>query len=207
MQQNNQKIKERFAMSCILLGIQNSIYTSVDSCKTARALWERVRRHMEGIELTNEIQTEQASKHHNPLALVAHAYTAPQKTYASQASYAPQPYHVTHPSSRNMIFDNTENQSYDFQADEDNDDPVENLNKAMMLLARSFTQQYCTPTNNRLKTSSSTHNQAYMQGGRIYIHGNGTGNVGYAGKNVRNAGNAPQNVGYVGNSPRVVGNT
>ncbi|GKC06356.1 retrotransposon protein, putative, ty1-copia subclass [Tanacetum coccineum] len=101
-----------------------------------------------------------------------------------------------------MIFDNTENQSYDFQADEDNVDPVENLNKAMMLLTRSFTQQYSTPTNNRLKTSSSTHNQAYMQGGKIYVHGNGTRNVGYAGKNVRNAGNAPQNVGYVGNMER-----
>ncbi|GJR75135.1 hypothetical protein Tco_0087500 [Tanacetum coccineum] len=149
---------DEYAMNSILRGILNNIYTSVDSCKSANTMWEPVRRHMEGSTQTKdlhkvtydelydflkqnkekalEVKAERDSKHHGPLALVANAIKPP---YVPQQNYSPQPYYVTHPSSSNMINDNGENQSYDFQAEEDNDDPVTNLNKAMMLLARAFT--------------------------------------------------------------------
>ncbi|GJR95086.1 hypothetical protein Tco_0267260 [Tanacetum coccineum] len=39
----------------------------------------------------------------------------------------------------------------------------------MMLLARAITQRYSTPTNNRLRTSSNTRNQAIVQADRVDI--------------------------------------
>ncbi|GKC59786.1 hypothetical protein Tco_1087384 [Tanacetum coccineum] len=52
------------------------------------------------------------------------------------------------------------------------------LSTAMMLLSRAITQRYSTPTNNRLRTSSSTRNQAVIQDGRVHIYSK---NVGYVG--------------------------
>ncbi|GKB39755.1 hypothetical protein Tco_0884697 [Tanacetum coccineum] len=51
--------KKRFegdidAMNTILLGIQNDIYNSVDACKTAKAMWTRVRRLMQGTNLSKQ---------------------------------------------------------------------------------------------------------------------------------------------------------
>ncbi|GJT15819.1 hypothetical protein Tco_0874525 [Tanacetum coccineum] len=48
----------------------------------------------------------------------------------------------------------------------------------MMLLARSITQKFSTPTNNRLRTSSNTRNQDVIQDGRVNIQ---TKNAGYGG--------------------------
>nr|GEY08840.1 hypothetical protein [Tanacetum cinerariifolium] len=48
---------------------------------------------------------------------------------------------------------------------------------AMMLLRRAITQHYSTPTNNYLRTSSNTRNQAMIQDGHVDIQSK---NVGYA---------------------------
>ncbi|GKC32191.1 hypothetical protein Tco_1039485 [Tanacetum coccineum] len=101
-----------------------------------------------------------------------------------------------------MIIDDVESQPYNFQADVTYDDLVENLNKAMMLLAKAFNQQYFTPTNNRLRISSNIRSQAYVQRGRTDVHGKNIGNIGHA----RNAGNAPKVVGNAWNAQRVAGN-
>ncbi|GJV53254.1 gag-pol polyprotein [Tanacetum coccineum] len=93
-----------------------------------------------------------------------------------------------------MITDDVESQPYNFQANVTYDDIVENLNKAMMLLAKAFNQKYSTPTNTRLRTSSNTHSQAYVQHGRTDVHGKNIGNIGHA-RNVGNAGNAPRGYG------------
>ncbi|GJR42450.1 hypothetical protein Tco_1310553 [Tanacetum coccineum] len=119
-----------------------------------------------------DVRTKKAAKNHDPLALVAHTYNAPQK--------------------------------YDFQAGEDNDDPVAILNKAMMLLARAFTQQYSTPTTNRLRTSSNTYNQAYMQGGRIDFQGKSIGYAGNTRRNVKSSSTDPRQRVYA-NAQRVAG--
>ncbi|GJV10073.1 hypothetical protein Tco_1351614 [Tanacetum coccineum] len=55
----------------------------------------------------------------------------------------------------------------------------------MMLLARSITQKFSTPTNNHLRTSSNTRNQGVIQDGRVDIQ---TKNAGYGGNGNRNAG-------------------
>ncbi|GJW09695.1 retrovirus-related pol polyprotein from transposon TNT 1-94 [Tanacetum coccineum] len=58
------------------------------------------------------------------------------------------------------------------------------LTIAMMLLARAITQCYSTPTNNCLRTSSNTRNQAVIQDGRVDIQSK---NVDYADNGNRNA--------------------
>ncbi|GJV52421.1 hypothetical protein Tco_1448162 [Tanacetum coccineum] len=40
------------AMNVILLGIPNDIYNYVDACKTAQAMWQRVKRLMQGTDLS-----------------------------------------------------------------------------------------------------------------------------------------------------------
>ncbi|GJU49107.1 hypothetical protein Tco_1218662 [Tanacetum coccineum] len=54
----------------------------------------------------------------------------------------------------------------------------------MMLLARAITQKFSTPTNNHLRTSSNTRNQAVIQDGRVDIQ---TKNASYGGNGSRNA--------------------
>ncbi|GKB67892.1 hypothetical protein Tco_0929304 [Tanacetum coccineum] len=45
------------AMNAVLLGIPNDIYNSVDACKTARAMWQHVKRLMQGTDLSKQEQT------------------------------------------------------------------------------------------------------------------------------------------------------
>ncbi|GJW68742.1 hypothetical protein Tco_0123166 [Tanacetum coccineum] len=63
----------------------------------------------------------------------------------------------------------------------------------MMLLARAITQKFSTPTNNRLRTSSNTRNQAVIQDGRVDIQ---TKNAGYGGNGNRNAGRQNRNQAF-----------
>ncbi|GJX61518.1 hypothetical protein Tco_0294418 [Tanacetum coccineum] len=84
-----------------------------------------------------------------------------------------------------------------FQGYAINDDPTDSLSTTMMLLAKAITQHYSTPTNNRLRVSSNTRNQAYVQDGRIDIES----------KNVGNTGRVTGNSGYIGNTGRVAGNS
>ncbi|GJR03643.1 retrovirus-related pol polyprotein from transposon TNT 1-94 [Tanacetum coccineum] len=70
------------------------------------------------------------------------------------SSYSPQPYYVTHPS---LVADYENKYQGDSQEDK--------LTTAMMLLAREITQKFSTPTNNHLRTSSNTRNQAVIQDG------------------------------------------
>ncbi|GKD03306.1 gag-pol polyprotein, partial [Tanacetum coccineum] len=58
------------------------------------------------------------------------------------------------------------------------------LASVMLLLARAITQNFSTPTNNRLLTSSNTRNQAIIQGDRANIQSRNSGN---AGRNNRRA--------------------
>ncbi|GKC47795.1 gag-pol polyprotein [Tanacetum coccineum] len=48
----------------------------------------------------------------------------------------------------------------------------------MMLLDRAIPQRFCNPTNNRLRTSSNTRNQAIMQVDKVNIQSQNSGNDG-----------------------------
>ncbi|GJX82045.1 integrase, catalytic region, zinc finger, CCHC-type containing protein [Tanacetum coccineum] len=98
--------------------------------------------------LVNASRAKKLEKSHDPLALVAHT---------GSSSRITTPYYVTHPSS---VVDYDD----DYQGDavqHNSDDPP---TSAMILLARAITQRFFNPTNNRLRTSSNTRNQAIVQG-------------------------------------------
>nr|GEV58265.1 retrovirus-related Pol polyprotein from transposon TNT 1-94 [Tanacetum cinerariifolium] len=86
-------------------------------------------------------------------------------------------YHVTHPTS--VVNYNDEYQQDDIQTN--SEDP---LTSAMLLLARAITQKFSNPTNNHLRTSSDTRNQAVVQGDRVNIQSRNSSN---AGRNNRRA--------------------
>ncbi|GJR64594.1 hypothetical protein Tco_0010659 [Tanacetum coccineum] len=72
--------KKRFegdidAMNTILLGIQNDIYNSVDACKTAKAMWTRVRRLMQGTNLRDVTSDDQTDILTTKMMLLAHVIT------------------------------------------------------------------------------------------------------------------------------------
>ncbi|GJV53378.1 hypothetical protein Tco_1449119 [Tanacetum coccineum] len=98
-------------------------------------------------------------------------------------SHSPQKYYVTHPSS---LVDYEE----DYQGKLQKDALEDKLTTAMMLLARAITQKFSTPTNNRLRISSNTRNQAVIHDGKVDIQ---TKNVGYGRNGKRNAGRQNKN--------------
>ncbi|GJX71988.1 hypothetical protein Tco_0309159 [Tanacetum coccineum] len=126
------------------------------------------------------VQSSRATKNHDPLTLIAHS----SQSHASPSySHSLQPYYVTHPSS---VVDSEE----DYQSESQGDAQEDKLTTTMMLLARAITQNFFTSTNNHLRTSSNTKNQAVIHDGRVDIQ---TKNVGYGGNGNRNAGRQNKN--------------
>ncbi|GJZ10569.1 retrovirus-related pol polyprotein from transposon TNT 1-94 [Tanacetum coccineum] len=107
------------------------------------------------------IKRKEVEKSHDTLALVAHR--VPRSRTSS-------PYDVHIPSS---VVDYDD----DYQGDtvqNNSDDP---LTSAMILLARAITQNFSNPTNNRLRTSFNTRNQAIVQGDKVNIQSKNSGTV------------------------------
>ncbi|GJU06580.1 hypothetical protein Tco_1123010 [Tanacetum coccineum] len=146
------------AMNLILISIPNDIYNFVDACTTAKAMWQRVERLMRGEALV----AKKLKKSHDPLALVA---------YTGCSSRTTSPYYVKHPSS---VVDYDE----DYQGDAIQKTYEDPLTSAMILLARAITQCFSNQTNNHLRTSSNTRNQAIVQADKVHIQSRNSGNDG-----------------------------
>ncbi|GKE34958.1 gag-pol polyprotein [Tanacetum coccineum] len=116
----------------------------------------------------NASRAKKLEKTHDPLSLVAQ--TGSSSRTSSQ-------YYVTHPSS---VVDYDD----DYQGDTIQNKSNDPLTTGMILLARSITQNFSTLTNNRLRTSSNTRNQAIVQGDRVNIQSKNSGNDG---RNTRRA--------------------
>ncbi|GJX76368.1 retrovirus-related pol polyprotein from transposon TNT 1-94, partial [Tanacetum coccineum] len=114
----------------------------------------------------SSVQAKKLEKSHDPLALVAHTGSSSRTTT---------PYYVTHPSS---VVDYDD----DYQGDAIQNNSEDPLTSAMILLARAITQRFSNPTNNHLRTSSNTRNQAIVQGDRVNIQSKNSGNDG---RNIR----------------------
>ncbi|GJV31823.1 hypothetical protein Tco_1392223 [Tanacetum coccineum] len=112
--------------------------------------------------LVNASRAKKLEKSHDPLALVAHTGSSSRNTSS---------YYVMQPTS--VVDYDDEYQQDDVQTN--SKDP---LASAMMLLARSITQNFFNPINNRLRTSSNTKNQAIIQGDRVNIQSRNSGNTG-----------------------------
>ncbi|GJT44615.1 retrovirus-related pol polyprotein from transposon TNT 1-94 [Tanacetum coccineum] len=175
-------------MNLILLSISNDIYNSVDACTSAKDMWKRVERLISGtiqnkvdretwftsefdqfvaepgeaLKLVNVSRTKKLEKSHDPLALVAHTGLSSGNTSS---------YYVTH----HMSMVDYEDEYHHDDVHINSKDP---LAFVMLLLARAITQKFSTPTDNRLRTSSNTRNQAIIQGDRVNIQSRNSGNAG-----------------------------
>ncbi|GKB43417.1 hypothetical protein Tco_0888359 [Tanacetum coccineum] len=96
--------------------------------------------------LVNASREKKLENSHDPLALVAHTGSSSRNT-----SF----YYVTHPTFV-VGYDNEYQQDY---VQTNFEDP---LASGMLLLARSITYNFSNPTNNHLRTSSNTRNQAII---------------------------------------------
>ncbi|GKA94762.1 gag-pol polyprotein [Tanacetum coccineum] len=114
------------------------------------------------LEIVNASRAKKLKKSHDPLALVAHI---------GSSSRIPSPYYDTHPSSV-AVYDN------DYQGNAFQNDYEDPLIAAMMLLARAITHRFSNPTNNRLRTSSNTKNQAIVQADKVNIQSQNSVNDG-----------------------------
>nr|GEV09740.1 copia protein [Tanacetum cinerariifolium] len=111
-------------------------------------------------------ERKKLEKSYDTLALVAHTGSSSRTT---------SPHYVIHPS---LVVD------YD---DGYQEDAIQNTSEypltfAMILLARSITQHFSNPTNNRHRTSSNTRIQAIVQADKVHIQSRNSGNDG---KNIR----------------------
>ncbi|GJY60565.1 hypothetical protein Tco_0461222 [Tanacetum coccineum] len=280
MTEGNKKqyIADVRVMNYLLQAIPNDIYNSVDACKNAKEMWERIKRLMFGSEVTSHVRhsrlmdefdkfaakegellesvyerlttlvnimdrnnvrpisvsintkflnclqpewskyvtmvrhnqtgdavsydvlydslvqfephvlaskAKKAAKNHDPLALLAHSNASSSQSHAN-SSYSSQPYYVTHPSS---VVDYDD----EYQGGSQGDSQEDKLTTAMMLLARVISQKFSTPTNNHLRISSNTRNQAVVQDGRTDIQ---TKNAGYSGNANKNVGRQNRNQAF-----------
>ncbi|GJT04071.1 hypothetical protein Tco_0838533 [Tanacetum coccineum] len=137
--------------------------------------------------LVNVSRAKKLEKSHDPLALVAHTGSSSRNTSS---------YYVTHPTS---VVDYED----EYQQDDVHTNSEDPLASAMLLLARAITQNFSTPTNNRLRTSSNTRNQAIIQGDRVNIQSRNSGNTGrnnrraYVQEEIIEGSNAPNETGNV----------
>ncbi|GJV63905.1 integrase, catalytic region, zinc finger, CCHC-type containing protein [Tanacetum coccineum] len=90
-----------------------------------------------------------------------------------------------------------------YQQDDVHNNSEDPLVSAMLLLAKAITQNFSNPTNNRLRASSNTRNQAIIQGDRVNIQSRNSGNTGrnnrraYVQEEVVEGMNAPNETGNV----------
>ncbi|GKB38659.1 retrovirus-related pol polyprotein from transposon TNT 1-94 [Tanacetum coccineum] len=135
--------------------------------------------------MVNVSTAKKLEKSHDPLALVAHTSLSSRNT-----SF----YYVTHPTS---VVDYED----EYQQDDVHTNSEDPLRSAMLLLARAITQNFSTPTNNRLRTSSKYQTNNHSCDGN-----NQSKKSGNAGRNNRRAyvqeeivegSNAPNETGNV----------
>ncbi|GJS31573.1 retrovirus-related pol polyprotein from transposon TNT 1-94 [Tanacetum coccineum] len=143
--------------------------------------------------LVNASKAKKLEKSHDPLAIVAHTGSSSRQTSS---------YYVTHPTS---VVDYDD----EYQQDDVHNNSEDPLVSAMLLLAKVITQNFSNPTNNRLRASSNTRNQAIIQGDTVNIQSRNYGNTGrngrrtYVQEEVVEGMNAPKETGNVQRTLRI----
>ncbi|GJS43408.1 hypothetical protein Tco_0568451 [Tanacetum coccineum] len=159
-------------MNLILLSIPNEIYNSVDACTTAKEILQpEWLKYVTQVRLAKRLTVDSFDD------LFDYLQQFEKLVNASRAKKNTSSYYVTHPTS--VVDYDDEYQQDDVQTN--SEDP---LASAMLLLARAITQNFSNPTNNHLRTSSNTRNQAIIQGDRVNIQSRNSGNTG---RNTRRA--------------------
>ncbi|GJX40941.1 retrovirus-related pol polyprotein from transposon TNT 1-94 [Tanacetum coccineum] len=208
-------------MNMILFSIPNEIYNYVDACTSAKDMWKRVERLIRGTiqnkvnretRFTNEFDQFVAEPGEALVSVYNHfaqlmndlernnmnfpTVTINTKFLNSSSSRQTSSYYVTHPTS---VVDYDD----EYQQDDVHNNSEDPLVSAMLLLAKAITQNFSNPTNNRLRASSNTRNQAIIQGDRVNIQSRNSGNTGrnsrraYVQEEVVEGMNAPKETGNV----------
>ncbi|GJU58267.1 hypothetical protein Tco_1236033 [Tanacetum coccineum] len=210
-----QYIADVRVMNYLLQAIPNDIYNSVDACKNAKDMWERIKRLMFGSDVTNHVRNSRimdefdkfAAKEGESLKSVYERLTTlvnimdRNNVHHILVSINTKFLNYLQPEWRKYVTMVHHNQtgdvvSYDqlrYQGEFTGDSQEDKLKTTMMLLARAITHKFSTPTNNRLCTSSNIRNQAMIQDGRVDIQ---TKNASYGGNGNRNAGRQNMNQAF-----------
>ncbi|GJV43285.1 hypothetical protein Tco_1427821 [Tanacetum coccineum] len=197
-------------MNYLLQEIPNDIYNLVDTCKNAKEMWEQIKRLMFGSNVTSHVRHSRlmdefdkfAAKEGELLESVYERVTTLVNiidcnnvcpisvSINTKFLNCLQPEwskYVTMYNSNHMFYED------EYQRELQGDSQEDMLTTAMMLLARAITQKFFTPTNNHLRISSNTRNQAVIQDGRVDIQ---TKNAGYGGNGNKNAGRQSRNQAF-----------
>ncbi|GJT02603.1 hypothetical protein Tco_0823772 [Tanacetum coccineum] len=203
-----QYIADVKVMNYLLQAIPNDIYNSVDACKNAKKMWERIKRLMFGSNVTSHVRHSRlmdefdkfTSKEEESLESVYVRLTTlvnimDRNNVRPISVSINTKFSIAHnPNGANMspcIIQSTfVDYEDEYQGELQRDSQEDKLTTAMMLLARAITQKFSTPTNNRLRTSSNTRNQVVIQDGRVDIQ---TKNACYGGNGNKNAGRQSKN--------------
>ncbi|GJT84039.1 retrovirus-related pol polyprotein from transposon TNT 1-94 [Tanacetum coccineum] len=156
-------------MNYLLQAIPNDIYNSVDACKNAKEMWERIKRLMHGSEITTHVRYSRLMDEFDK--------------FAAKEGESLDSMHERLTTLVNVM--DLVDYDDEYQGELQGDSQEDNLTTAMMLLSRAISQKFSTPTNNRLCISSNIRNQAVVQDGRVDIQ---TKNAGYGGNANKNAG-------------------
>nr|GEV46790.1 carotenoid cleavage dioxygenase 1 [Tanacetum cinerariifolium] len=113
-----------------------------NSCRTISNVYWYIWKKFE--KLVNTSRAKKLEKSHDPLSLVAHTGSSSR---------------ITHPT---YVVDYDD----EYQQDDIQTNSKDPLTSAMLLLARAITQNFFNPTNNHLRNSPNTRNQAVIQGDR-----------------------------------------
>ncbi|GJR18769.1 hypothetical protein Tco_0967296 [Tanacetum coccineum] len=186
-------------MNLILLSISNEIYNSVDACTTAKEMWKRFERLMRGA-IQNQVDRETrftnkfdqfVAEPREALISFLNSLQPEWLKYVTQVRLAKR---LTVDSFDDIFdylqqFEKLVNASREKKLEKSHDplalvahtDP---LTSAILLLARAIAQNFSTPINNHLRTSSNTRNQAIIQGDMVNIQSRNSSNTG---RNTRRA--------------------
>ncbi|GJX50826.1 retrovirus-related pol polyprotein from transposon TNT 1-94 [Tanacetum coccineum] len=157
-------------MNMILLSIPNEIYNSMDSCKTAKQMWDHVERLMRGT-----IQN-QVDRRNNGFPISFDQFVAATRRVTSFIYNLRLAKKLTVDS-----FDDLFDYLLQFEklVNASRAKKYEKSHDPLTLVAHTaITQNFSNPTNNRLRASSNTRNQAVVQGDRVNIQSRNSGNVG-----------------------------
>nr|GEX18495.1 retrovirus-related Pol polyprotein from transposon TNT 1-94 [Tanacetum cinerariifolium] len=167
------------AIQTLLLGLPEDVYAAVDSCETAKEIWElRQTKNLHEADFTqiydflkmnenevNELRAEHLAKSHDPLALMTHSqnlyeFPATHDDQSSSTTYSQQSFPINNKYNPQPSL----NQNFmqpPMTSLEDINDPTEAMNATLILFAKAF--QLTAPTNNNQRTSSNPRSRQIAQ--------------------------------------------
>ncbi|GJW62531.1 retrovirus-related pol polyprotein from transposon TNT 1-94 [Tanacetum coccineum] len=213
LEDNDRYYADIRATNILLQGLPKDIYTLINHYTKAKDIWDNVKMLLEGSELTKEDRESQLYDDFEHFSQnkgeTIHDYygrfvTAVKlnrglwdSNYDQLYAYLKQ--HKAHANENKMMLDRFTQHTVDLLALMSNvsqqqlsptDNLIENLTNTLALLTQSY-KAYLPQTNNQLRTSSNTRNQATVQDGRVVVQ-----NV--QGRQNRGQGNNAQGAGATG---------